>query len=51
MKELGYREIDTILYKDPTFGMDILSDDKGTLDIVDLCKVNLSADIYIQHCG
>lgn len=51
MKELGYREIDTIWYKDPTFGMSILSDDNGALDIADLCKVNLSADIYIQHDG
>lgn len=51
MKELSYREKDTIWYKDPSFGMGILSDDKCALDIADLCKVNLSADIYIQHDG
>lgn len=49
MKELGYREINTILYKDPTFGMHVLSDDKGAFDIVDLCKLHFSVDIYIQY--
>lgn len=26
-----------------------LSDDKGAQDIVDLCKVNLSVHMYVQH--
>lgn len=38
-KELGYREINIIWYKDPTFKMHILPDDKCALDIKDLFKV------------
>lgn len=29
LKELGYRDFETIYYKDPTFGMNVLVDDKG----------------------
>lgn len=32
-KNLGYWKIDTIWYTNLTFGMNILSDDKGALDI------------------
>lgn len=49
VKELGNRELDTIWYNDPTFGMDILSDDKDALDIADLCKLHLTVGIYIQY--
>lgn len=42
-------EIDIIWYKNPTFVMNVLTDDKGALDVADLCKVHLSVDIYIQH--
>lgn len=49
IKELGYREIDTVWYSDPTLGMHVLADDKGALDIEDLCKVHLSIYVYIQH--
>lgn len=35
-------------YKDPTFGMNILIDDKGALDIVDLYRVHQSIYIYIK---
>lgn len=49
LKELRYGEINTIYYKNPNFGMNVLADDSGVLDIVDLCRVNLSVDVYIQH--
>lgn len=49
LKELGYSEVDTIYYKDPIFGMNVLNDDKGALDIADLCRVHISIDVYIQH--
>lgn len=45
LKELGYSEINTVYYKDPTFGMNILNDEKGALDIVDLCRVYLSVNV------
>lgn len=48
LKELGYIEI-YIYYKDPSVGMDILVDDKYALDIIDLCRVHLGVEIYIQH--
>lgn len=48
-KELDYREFETIYYRDPTFMMNLLVDDKGALEIVDLYRVHLSVDIYIQH--
>lgn len=49
IKDLGYKEAEIILYKDPIFGMFTLSDDKGDQIVVDLCKVNLSVYMYIQH--
>lgn len=49
VNELGYRKIYTIWYKDPTFEMHVLADDKGALDFADLCKVYLSVDIYTQY--
>lgn len=49
LKELCYIEVYTIYYNDPTFGMNVLNDDKRALDIVDLCRVHLSVDVYIQH--
>lgn len=49
LKELGYIELDTIYFKDPTVGMNVLVDDKDELDIVDLCNVHLGIDIDIQH--
>ncbi|CAL5213458.1 unnamed protein product [Lathyrus oleraceus] len=48
-KELGYSGIDKIYYRDPTFGMNMLVDDKGALEIVDLYRVHLSVNIDIQH--
>lgn len=42
-------EIDIIYYKEPTTDMNVLVDDKGALDIADLCRVYLSVGIYIQH--
>lgn len=47
MNELGYREIDMVWYNDPTSGKNFLSDDKGALDIIDICKEHLGVDIYI----
>ncbi|KAI5426196.1 hypothetical protein KIW84_031865 [Lathyrus oleraceus] len=38
VKELGYEESGTIIYKDPTIGLFTLSDDKCAKEIVDLCK-------------
>ncbi|CAK8532007.1 unnamed protein product [Lathyrus sativus] len=49
VKDLDYTEVDTIYYNDPTFGMNFLKDDKGALDVADLCRVNLKVDIYIEH--
>lgn len=46
IKDLEYKEVGTILYKDPTFGMFILRDDKGAQDIVDLCTIHLSDHMY-----
>lgn len=48
-KESGYKEVGTILYNNPTFGMLDLSDDKGAQDITNLCKVHMSVHIYVQH--
>lgn len=47
LKESGYKEIGRISYRDLIFWMNVLTDDKGALDIHDLCKVYLSVDIYI----
>ncbi|KAI5384394.1 hypothetical protein KIW84_071417 [Lathyrus oleraceus] len=47
--ELGYREIDTVWYSDPTFGMHVLADDKGALDIEDLCKGGKVLDGEIEE--
>src|SRR4051812_9019033 len=49
LKDLGYRELKRIWYRDLTFGMTELVDDKGALDIADLYRVHLRVDIYIQH--
>ncbi|CAL5206365.1 unnamed protein product [Lathyrus oleraceus] len=48
-KELGYRAIEKIYYRDPIFGTNVLVDDKNALEIADLYRVHLSVDIYIQH--
>lgn len=47
--ELGYKEVGTIWYKDPTFSMHILNDDKGAHDIAILSKVHLSIEVFMQH--
>ncbi|CAK8539261.1 unnamed protein product [Lathyrus sativus] len=49
VKDPGYTEIDTIYYNDPTFGMNVLKDDKGALDVADLCRVHSKDGIYIEH--
>ncbi|CAK8534494.1 unnamed protein product [Lathyrus sativus] len=49
VKDLGYTEVDTIYYNYPTFGMNVLKDDKGALDVADLCRAHLKVDIYIEH--
>lgn len=49
LKELGYNEVNTIYYKDLTFGTNALNDNKRTLDITDFCMVHLSVDVYKQH--
>ncbi|KAI5423442.1 hypothetical protein KIW84_046410 [Lathyrus oleraceus] len=49
VKELGYRKIDRIWYKDPKFGMHVLADDKCEIDIANLCWAHLSVHVYIQH--
>ncbi|KAI5400558.1 hypothetical protein KIW84_065446 [Lathyrus oleraceus] len=49
VKELGYEESGTVIYKDPTVGLFTLSDDKGAQEIVDLCKVHKSVHLYMQH--
>lgn len=49
LKELDCCEIETMCYKDLTFGMNVLVDDKGALVNDNLCRVQLSVDIYIQH--
>lgn len=46
-KELGYSSIKKIHYKYPTFGMNVLIDDKSSLDIIDPYRMHLSVDIYI----
>lgn len=46
---LDYSEIETIYYRDPKFGLNVLVGDKGALDIVDLFRVLISVNIYIQH--
>lgn len=48
LKKLGYSEVDTIYYKDPAYGMNVLNGDKGALNIADLCRVHLCVDVYIQ---
>lgn len=48
-KELGYSATEKIYFRDPTFGMNVLVDDKGVLEIVDLYRVHLNIDVYIQH--
>ena len=49
LKILGYTEVYTVYYKDPTFGMNVLNDDKAALEVVDLYMVNLHVDFYIEH--
>ncbi|KAI5433734.1 hypothetical protein KIW84_020845 [Lathyrus oleraceus] len=49
VKELGYEESRTIIYKDPTISLFTLNDDKGAQDIVDLCKVHKNVHLYVQH--
>ncbi|CAL5189304.1 unnamed protein product [Lathyrus oleraceus] len=49
VKELGYEESGTVIYKDPTIGLFTLTDDKGTQEIVDLCMVHKSVHLYVQH--
>ncbi|XP_058755786.1 uncharacterized protein LOC131629000 [Vicia villosa] len=49
IKELGYRAIENIYYKDPTGGMNILVDDRGALEIADLYRVHLSVEVFIKH--
>ncbi|CAK8578636.1 unnamed protein product [Lathyrus sativus] len=49
LKDLGYTEVDTIYYNYPTFGINVLKDDKGALEVADLCRVHLKVDIYIEH--
>lgn len=49
LKELGYREFETTYYKNSTFGMNALVDDKGASEIAYLYRMHLSLDIYIQH--
>ncbi|CAL5210027.1 unnamed protein product [Lathyrus oleraceus] len=48
-KDLLYNAIEKTCYRDPTFGMNVLVDDNGALDIAYLYRVHLSVDIYIQH--
>lgn len=40
LEDLGYTEVDTIYYKDPTFRMNVLKDDKGAIEVADLCRVH-----------
>lgn len=49
VKELGYEKSGTVIYKDPTVDLFTLSDDKGSQEIVDLCKVHKSVHFYVQH--
>ncbi|CAL5201895.1 unnamed protein product [Lathyrus oleraceus] len=49
VKELGYEESGTVIYKDPIVGLFTLSDDKGSQEIVYLCKVHESVHLYVQH--
>ncbi|XP_058765012.1 uncharacterized protein LOC131638471 [Vicia villosa] len=49
LKCLGYRDFEKIYYKDPTFGMQQLTDDAGAFEIADLYKVHLGVDIFIKH--
>lgn len=48
-KDLGYNVIEKIYYMYPTFGMNMLVDDNGALEIADIYKVHLSVYIYIQY--
>lgn len=48
VKKLGCRKRDTIWYSDPIFGMHVLINDKGELDIADLCKMHLGVYVYEQ---
>lgn len=48
LKELC-RDFETIYYKDPTFWMNVLVDNKGALEIADLYRTHQSVDIYIQY--
>lgn len=49
VKELGYEESGTVIYKYPIVGLFPLSDDKGAQEIVDSCKVHKSVHLYVQH--
>lgn len=35
LKDLGYKEVDTIRYKEPTFYLKMLNNDKGVEEFVD----------------
>lgn len=48
IKELRYKRVRIILYKDPTFGMFTLNDDKYAYDIANLCKVHLGLHMHVQ---
>ncbi|CAL5186959.1 unnamed protein product [Lathyrus oleraceus] len=49
VKELGYEESGTVIYKDLTVGLFTFIDDKGAQEIVELCKVHKSVHLYVQH--
>ncbi|CAK8531545.1 unnamed protein product [Lathyrus sativus] len=49
VKELGYEDAGTIIYKDPTFSLFTLTANKGSLEIVDLCKVHKDVHLYVKH--
>ncbi|KAI5448687.1 hypothetical protein KIW84_015909 [Lathyrus oleraceus] len=45
VKELGYEESRTVIYKDLTIGLFTLSDDKGVQEIIDLFNVDEIEDV------
>ncbi|CAK8578982.1 unnamed protein product [Lathyrus sativus] len=50
-KDLGYNVIEKIYYRDPTFEMNVLVDDKGVLEIVGLYRILLVLTfIFNTHC-
>ncbi|CAK8537730.1 unnamed protein product [Lathyrus sativus] len=48
-KDLRYNLIEKVYYRDPTFRMNLLVNDKCALEITYLYRVHLNVDIYIQH--